>query len=311
MTERTQNFVLLALVAAAAALLPLFAGSYWTSVGLELLMWVCLVQSWFMFSALTGYVSLGHVVFFGLGGYITAVLWGKTAIWIAVASGGGAAALLAIAVGLPCLRVRGPYFVMLTFGLAEFVKHMVINIETAVDSFGRVLIGAPDVRYLFWAMLAIAAAAFILANLVRFSKFGDGLRAIREEEVAAETIGIPVGRLKAIAFGLSAIVPGLAGGLMVMRAGSFDATYSFDPLISLTIICMAIIGGGDSPRGPLLGAVLLVILSELLWSRFPELYMVIVGITLMVFVLVLPSGLSSRISRRKKSPAPTAREVRI
>ncbi len=108
MTERVQNFIWLGVIGGALAWLPVVGGSHWTAVGLDLLMWVSLVLSWYVFSSLTGYISLGHVVFFGLGGYITAVLWGKTAIWIAVGAGGGAAALLAFIVGYPCLRVRGP-----------------------------------------------------------------------------------------------------------------------------------------------------------------------------------------------------------
>ncbi len=200
---------------------------------------------------------------------------------------------------------------MLTFGLSEFVKHSLTSVETAIYSFGRVLIGTPSLEYLFWAMLAIASMAFVIANLVRFSKFGDGLRAIKEEETAAETIGIPVSRLKALAFGISAIIPGLVGGVMVMRAGSFDADYSFNPLMSLTIICMAIIGGGDNPRGPLLGAMLLVVLSELLWTRFPQLYMLIVGLILVTFVLILPNGLSGLFKRKKKASIFHAQEVSV
>src|SRR5258708_9639589 len=111
--------------------------------------------------------------------------------------------------------------------------------------------------------------------LIRPSKFGRGLIAIRENEEAAEAIGVPVRRLKLIAFVLSATIPGVVGGLMTLRTSYFEPSQVFDPFISFSIVTMAVVGGSGRPRGPIVGAAAFVLLSELFWSRFSPLYIVI------------------------------------
>jgi branched-chain amino acid transport system permease protein len=187
--------------------------------------------------------------------------------------------------------VRGPYFVILTFGLAEFVKYIVIDIEARASKFGRLVLGGPDPRDVFLIMVGVALAAFCLSYFIGRSRLGAGLRGIREDEVAAETVGVPVVRLKLTAFALSAVIPGIAGGAFLFRSGYFEPNQAFNPSISLSMITMAVIGGTDDAYGPLIGATALVILSELLWANAPELYMVILGLLLVVFVMWLPNGL--------------------
>jgi branched-chain amino acid transport system permease protein len=284
------------LLASAATLafmasLPLWGDDPAIGVGINLLVWVALSASWIVFSGLTGYISLGHAVFYGIGGYVTALLWLSVPMWASVAAGGVAAALLALVAGYPCLRVRGPYFVMLTFGLSQFVKFVVIEIETALQIGGRLIIGAPPLDIIYWLFLAMATGAVVLLAVIRYSRFGSGLRAIREDEVAAETIGIPTVKYKVLAFAISAIIPGLVGGIMLMRSGYLEPDTIFDPTVSLTMICIAVIGGGNTPATALLGSLLLVGLSETLWVRFPLVYMILLGCLLVTFVLAVPQGL--------------------
>jgi branched-chain amino acid transport system permease protein len=295
------------LAVAAAAFLPATGSDYLLGIGLTLVMWIALAESWVLFSGYSGYVSLGHVVFYGIGAVSVAVTWGSVPLVAAAALGSVAAAVLAVAIGGPSLRVRGPYFVMLTFGIAEFVKYAVIAVEARVGSGSRMLLGAPDLEVLYWMMLGLAAAGFALAWAVSAGRIGAALRAIREDETAADTIGVNVARYKVIAFGLSAIIPAAVGAIMTARGGYFEAHPAFDPLISLTVICIAVIGGTNSPLGPLFGAILLVGLQELLWTRFPHLYMVVLGVLLIVFVLLVPGGLTGRIRRvrLKRSREPT------
>jgi len=108
----------LAALAIALALLPLVANPYLLDTGLGLLMWLALTQSWCVLSKMTGYVSLGHVVFYGLGAYVVVVTWQHWPLPLAVLAGGALAAVFAAVIGGPVLRVRGPYFVILTFGVA-------------------------------------------------------------------------------------------------------------------------------------------------------------------------------------------------
>lgn len=297
----TARFIDIALAVACLAVsaLPFYAGDYAVGIGLSFLMWVALAQSWVVLSGLTGYVSIGHVVFYGLGAYVVVLLGTGVPLFVAVPLAGVVAFLFASLVGYPVLRVRGPYFVILTFGLAELVKFSVIAIESYLGKFSRIIFGGPDLRTLFFIMLALAAAATSMTWIVRRGRFGQGLIAIRENEEAAETLGVPIARFKLLAFGLSSIIPGMVGGVMVLRSSYFEPVPIFDPIISLTIVTMAILGGSDDTRGPILGAGLLLLVSETLWVQAPQLYMVILGLLLIAFVLFAPDGISGRLLRQR------------
>ena len=281
----------------------LWLGAYWTVVMLNLAMWIALTQSWSLFSGLTGYISLGHVVAYGIGAYVVADTFRVWPLWVSVPAGGLAAGLFALVVAVPVLRVRGPYFVILTFGLAELVKFVLLNVDTASGKSSRLLFGAPPPETLLIWMAGLAAAATLLRHWVGVSRFGKGLVAIREDETAAETIGVPVVRYKVLAFALSAVIPGMVGGLMAMRSTFFEVMQAFSPVISFTIVTMAIIGGSGDARGPILGAAFIVGLSELLRTSAPQLYLVLLGFFLVLFVLFAPDGMIGLLRRRRKGSA--------
>jgi branched-chain amino acid transport system permease protein len=286
-----------------AALLPFVANTYFVGVGFTLLVWLALTESWFVISGMTGYISLGHVVFVGIGAYVAALTWLVLPIWVIVPLAGVAAAALAAVVGYPCLRVRGPYFVILTFGLSELVKYVIVNIESALTVSGRVLFGAPGVETLYLIVLPLAWVSVIIALVVRESRFGAALRAIRDNEEAAETIGVAIGKFKAVAFVLSSIIPGMVGALLIMRSTYFDPLEVFNPQTSVLIVTMAVIGGSDRPLGPILGVAFLVLLQELLWANLPQLYMIVVGALLIAVVVWLPGGIYGRLQRMKTAVA--------
>lgn len=288
---------------AALLVLPFVANDYVVGIGLALLMWLALTQSWCVLSKMTGYVSLGLVVFYGLGAYLVVVSWQKVPLIVAVLGAGVLAAGFAALVGLPVLRVRGPYFVILTFGLAELVKYSIMAFESASGTASRILFGTPDLRVVYFSMFALALAAVLLLTCVSGSRFGHGLRSLREDEEAAETLGVPVVRYKLMAFVLSAAIPGMVGAVMALRSTYFVVGQVFDPMISVTVIAMAILGGGDNAKGPLLGVIFLALLSEMLWAHAPLLYMIILGAILIVFVLLVPDGLLGLLSKRQRDGA--------
>lgn len=291
----------------AGSALPLVAGDYVIGVGLTLLTWLALTQSWAVLSNMTGYVSLGHVVFYGIGSYVMVVSWGSIPLVAAIALAGIASTIFALAVGLPVLRVRGPYFVILTFGLAELVKFAIIALEAEMGVASRLIFGAPDIHYVYYAMLLLATAATLLLTFVHRSRFGHALRSLRENEEAAETVGIPIARYKLYAYALSAVIPGMVGGVMTLRSTYFEVSQAFDSMISVNIIVMAVIGGGEGARGPLLGVVFLTLLSEMLWTRAPQLYMVILGVLLILFVLKFSDGLAGWYAARLRATEVKAR----
>lgn len=285
-------------LALAGLMAPLSGNAYLTGVAFQVAMWIALAQSWSMLSATTGYISLGHAVFYGIGGYVAVLMVDAAPFALVLLAAALAPAVFAAIVGLPVLRVRGPYFVILTFGLAELVRHGVMRIESALGSFGRMIFSAPTPEALLWWMVALAIAATLGAYLVRHSRFGAGLAAIREDEVAAETLGVPVSRMKLLALIASATLPGAVGALAMMRTGYFEPGQAFDPVVSFTIVTMALVGGTDTVRGPILGAIGFALLSEALWSNFPQLYMIVLGAALIGFVLFVPQGLSGLLDRK-------------
>lgn len=301
--------VTLATGAALMAALPFVANDYVVGTGLTLLMWLALTQSWCVLSKMTGYVSLGHVVFYGLGAYLVVVTWHVVVLPLAILGAGLLAAVFALLVGLPVLRVRGPYFVILTFGLAELVKYSIMAFESASGTASRILFGTPDLILVYFAMFALAAAAMLLLSWINRSRLGHGLRSLRENELAAETLGVPVVRYKLLAFVLSAAIPGMVGAVMALRSTYFVVGQVFDPMISITVIAMALLGGGDDAKGPLLGAVFLCALSELLWAQAPLLYMIILGSVLIVFVLLVPDGLLGLFERWRRAGAASRKEA--
>ena len=137
--------------------------------------------------------------------------------------------------------------------------------------------------------------------LIAGSRVGYALRAIRENEEAAETAGVPVVYYKLGAFAVSAIIPGIAGVLMVMRSTYFEPMTAFDPIVSFMTVTMAIIGGSDDARGPFVGAIFLTALSELLLTNAPQFYMIFLGFLLILFVLFAPRGLTGLIATQQKA----------
>ena len=283
------------------ASVPYFGSAYVIGLTLTLLMWIALTQSWVILSAMTGYISLGHAVFFGVGAYVMVLCFNTLPFLIAVILAGLVGFSFAFLVGYPCLRVRGPYFVILTFGLAELVKFIVINVEAGLGKFGRLLLGAPGLETLYYLILALAVISIAITYYVRRSRFGAGLRAIREDEEAAETLGIDVARFKVLAFAISATVPSMVGAVMILRNSYFEPLDVFNPVTSFTIVSMAIIGGGDDVPGPIYGALGLVLLQEVLWANWPEVYMIILGVLLVTFVLRVPEGIHGWILSYQRS----------
>ena len=301
---KTSDILVWAGLAAVFAYLPFSGSDYFIGIGLSMLMWLALTQSWSVLSSLTGYISLGHVVFYGLGSYLVVVTWQQIPLWLAIIAAGLVSGLFAFLIGSSVLRVRGPYFVILTFGLAELVKYVLLAAEAHMGISSRLLFGTPDITVIYVMMLALAVASTVLLESVHRSRFGHGLKSLRENEEAAETLGVPIARYKRAAFMLSAIIPGMVGGVMALRSTYFEASQAFDAMISVNVIVMAIIGGGDSARGPLLGVAVLVLLSELLWIEAPQYYLIILGCLMVLFVIKLPSGLlgwfEDRQSRRRR-----------
>ena len=183
----------LAVVVLALAAYPAVGSGYGTRAVLQVFMWIALAGSWNLISGLTGYVSFGHVAFFGAGAYTAGILIASSGwSWpLAALAGGIAAALLALGIGVPCLRLKGPYFAIAMLGLNEVLRALVSYFERLTGGGNGLSLPTLDATVpVYYAMGLTAAGVTVAARLIIGSRFGLRLMTIREDEVAAEAMGI-------------------------------------------------------------------------------------------------------------------------
>ena len=294
-------FLLVALVAA-----PTFLSSHARSLTVAVLADVCLASAWALFSGPTGYLSLATGAFFGAGAYAAALTIGYLAWPLPVVAGAAVGAMLALVVGALALRLRGPYFAIFTFGLAELAKHVLIWYETRVTgTVGRLLLAPPGPWTLYYTVLGLAVLVVAVAVALRKTSWGYALIAIGADEERAETLGIDTTRVKVLTFALSAAFIAASGAAMAPRWTYLDPQV-FNPLVSFQTVIMALVGGATSVAGPVLGAVFIGLASEVLLLQFRYVYMLALGLTLIAVVLFVPEGLAAgarRLRGRRRSPA--------
>ena len=289
----------LALVVLGLCLFPLKVSDYHVSVVLDILMWIALTESWIILSGYTGYISLGHSAFFGIGAYLMAMTVSSLPFALVVVLAGALSSAFAFAIGLPFLRIRGPYFVILTLGLTELTKYVFINLEIKFGgTVGRVIMSAPDLLVLYYSMLLLAVVTTTVAYLAKNSRFGMALLSIKEDEDAANALGVNTSFYKLMAFGISAAIPGMVGAILALRRSYIDPYSAFNPMISFQVIVMAFLGGVEGIEGPMVGAVILTLISEILWAQYPYHYMIILGTIMILIVKFMPQGLVFPIKRR-------------
>jgi branched-chain amino acid transport system permease protein len=302
--------VAVALLGAALLGAPHALSAYHRSLILAILADVALAVSWAFFSGPTRYLSLATGAFFGAGAYTTAVVMARLPWPVPVLVAAAVAAAMALVVGTLALRLRGPYFAVFTFGLAELAKHTLIWYETGVTgTVGRLLLNPPGTITLYYTVLGIAALAVATAVRLPRSRWGIALIGIGADEERAEALGIDTTRIKIGAFALSAAFMGAVGGAMAPRWTYLDPQV-FNPLVSFQTVIMALLGGAGTVVGPVLGAVFLGLLSEALLLRFRYFYMLSLGLVLILVVLLLPAGLAGLLRRRRRSLA-TDRSPRL
>ena len=288
MTKR----LVVALVAIVLLAGPAVLSAYTRALALAILADVALAVAWTFFSGPTRYLSLATGAFFGAGAYTTAVIGPRLAWPLPVLVGAVVGATLALVVGVLALRLRGPYFAVFTFGLAELAKYSVIWYETAVTgTVGRLLLAPPGPWTLYYTVLGLAGLAVVTALVLRGSRVGHALAGLGADEERAETLGINTTATKIAVFALSAAFMGAVGATMAPRWTYLDPQV-FNPYVSFQVVIMAMLGGVTSLWGPIVGAVFIGLASEILLVKFRYFYMLGLGLTMIAIVLVLPSGLT-------------------
>jgi branched-chain amino acid transport system permease protein len=283
-------------VGLAAAVLPFFGSDYAVSFTVQLLIFLVLAYSWNLIGGYAGYTHFGQVSFFGIGAYVGSLLTFHWSIpWYLTAPVAGlAGALFALPLGGAMLRLKGPFFAIGMFGLARVLEAFALGFDSVTQGgTGIYLTPVNDLVPLYYVVAASATAMLALTWKLDNSRLGLKLLAIREDESAAESLGIPTTRLKILTFTASAVAPGAMGALYAAYLGFMDPPTAFAPNIELTTIAMVLLGGMGTVLGPPLGALGLSVVNEVLWANYPQLYLASVGVIILLAVLFTPRGLVS------------------
>jgi len=296
-------WIALGSVLAMAVIPPLAGSASLREMVFTMLMAVALASSLNILLGYTGYVSFGHIVFFGLGGYVGFYTMDRLGWHLlpATLAGGAAAAVLAFALGESILHLRGAYFALATIGINEALKAFVNNFgpfggPTGMDlhfSVYKDYGGAASALWIaYWGVVLITAVVVIVSFLVKRSKFGLGLMAIREDEDAAEVLGVVTPSAKTWAFVLSAIFPGLVGVLFFFKNGNIEPGDAFRLQASIEMIVMLMLGGQGTVLGPVLGGAAYQRMRGFLVTSplFKNIQLAVAGLLLLLIVLFIPSG---------------------
>jgi len=292
-------------ITAAFGLWPALAGNkaYARETTFTILRAVAFASSLNILLGYTGYVSFGHIVFYGLGGYVGFYLMDVHGVHLALAvlAGGLSAALLAFLLGTAILRLRGAYFALATIGVNEAMRAFIKNFDPFGGPIGMTLNfqvyndygGANQALWTAYITTALLTLVVVLVSyLVKTSRFGLGLMAIRENEDAAEVMGVNAPSAKTWAYVLSAVFPGMIGVLFFFKNGNVEPGDAFVLHQSIESIVMVMLGGQGTVLGPVLGAAVYQRLRGILLvsTLFKNIQLVVAGVLLLVIVLFVPAG---------------------
>ena len=280
-------------IAAGLALLPLFtARNDLLNLGVQISLAVVMAQSWNLLGGYAGQINLGHAAFFGLGALVTRFLWvGGAPLILALMAGAAVATAFACLIGLAAFRLRGAYFAIGTLGLAEILRITVGNLLPQISTIRASELASYDILPRYYLTLALAIACVGVVALLVPSRIGLGIRAVREDEAAAEATGVGALAHKLFALAVSTTMAGLAGGAFAYYHVSYYPQHVFSPAWTFDAVLMSFIGGIGTVHGPVLGALFYVILKEILAVQWVEFHLIVFGVLFILVVLYSPGGL--------------------
>ena len=303
-----------ALVVAAAILLaagPLFLPPFYVRVGQLMLYSAGLGLAWAILGGFAGYASFGHAAFIGVGAFTAGLVEGQLSslppllvLPIGLLAGGAACAVLSALIAYPILRLRGTFFAIAMLGVSHVCAEVTNNIDFFQGSMGLnfppIAPASVDPADFFYE-LYLAGTLFILlvAWQIRRSRFGAGLLSIREDEDTARMLGVPTERYKRVAFVISAVLTGLMGVIYAHSLGyiTTDSVYRDDT--NLSLIVYSLLGGMGTLFGPVIGAFLLVFVTQVILGRLLDFHLFATGLLLVVLILAAPGGVSGLLKRRR------------
>ena len=298
------RFTIIALIVGAvlAGACQFIQNDYFFNAAYTVLLYAILSTAWNILGGYTGYVNFGTAAFFAIGVYSSIVLYKAfhLPLGLLIIAGTVVAGVAGIGLGYLTLRLRGHFFAIATLALAVMLFTFVTNWDYAGGARGAYVLvprevpfGFPRyIRYLFTVMVGLTVLAIVVARIIERSRFGQGLAAIRDDELAAECAGVPTLRLKLIATAISGGMMGLAGTTFPFFISFVEPVGAFDLRYAVNAIAMPVIGGMTTWLGPLLGAVLLGTVQQLVQVTISSAWnLLIVGVLLVGFVTLAPEGI--------------------
>ncbi|MFX1342689.1 MAG: branched-chain amino acid ABC transporter permease [Promethearchaeota archaeon] len=264
-----------------------------------LLLWSTLAMSWYFFSGVTKYVSLGSAAFFGISLYLVAILGEIFPFPLVILFTGLFCFVIALGIGLVTLRLKGIYFAVFTFGLAELFHNLVQWYEiTITGTRGRYLFYLPA-HLIYYSVLIVTIIVLVLIIFLARTRLGLALRLIGENEEAAAHLGVNVSLYKTLGFAISSMFMGLVAAAYAPRFLYIDPSIAFNPVYSLRPAIMAMLGGIAFIYGPIVGAFTLTLLNEYLRNIATEYFMILLGVIVIFIVLFMPNGIAGVIEKAR------------
>jgi branched-chain amino acid transport system permease protein len=267
-----------------------------------MMLWITMASAFNVSSGFSGYMPFGFVAFYGVGAFTTAILVKKVGLSIALAlPASGLAGVLLSLLFAPTLRLSGIYFAIVSLALAGICRLTISNLpeELTGGSFGLQLGSRAEPLQAFYLMMIVMLLALGTILWLSRSRLGKALRAVRDDAEAADMMGINVGWVRLKGWMIAAFFPGLCGGVEAWYTNIVDTETAFNTLITAKTVIYAVAGGLGTVTGPVVGAIVMSWLDELVWRRFPLVNLLILGIATMMLVLFLPRGIVGSILRAR------------
>lgn len=290
-----QSWVIAAVILVFLIVLPVLPIATTKTITLLIQMFTmaALAASWNILGGYAGQVNLGHAAFFGLGALTTRLMWLNYSIPLPLSfvAGGIVAALFALIIGTPAFRLRGAYFSIGTLATAEALHLTVGNILPINSALPAAMLANYDLKPGYYVFLGLLVLIVGVSYWLQRAKWGLGMMAVREDEAAAEAIGINVFGHKLLAFVLSALLAGLVGGAYAYANVSYYYQATFTAVWTFDAVLVAFIGGVGTLAGPLVGAAFFVLVRDLLATNITNFHLIVFGVLFILVVLLLPGGL--------------------
>ena len=302
---RNARYLLYFLILIILVTLPLYLGVYLLNVTDIILIYLALAMSWDMLLR-SGQISFGMAGLFGVGGYTAALVHLNAGIHplLSIVLGGLGAAFLAWLIGMAVLQLRGMYFAIVTLALAEIFRVIVRNLPDLTGGpEGTVLpsaIFSGNSTKTYWLVLAVAVISVVASELFRRTRTHFAITSIRNDEVVAKSSGIDVFKYLVFIFVITSAIQGLAGGAYAHIYAFVSPEGSFSIDFTLLPIAMALLGGMHSTWGPVVGAVVLGVISEFLKLHIPYGHLLIYGLIIVIAILFFPQGIVGTLGKRMK-----------